>query len=84
MIVSNLELYRTQVIEGRMEALPVEPTHPGHRGRLHLLPSRPRLPVGVNQLRLVQADGALHQGVVVRGADAADAATDAVLKELVG
>ena len=62
-----------------MQAVLVEPRHPRSGGGLDLLP---RAPSRSDRLAVVQADGALHQRVVMRGADPPDAAIHAVIQEL--
>ena len=67
-----LEVHGTDVIERRVQPPTVEPPHPPHRRRLHLLPRAPTRRPGVDQLALEQADRALHQRIVIRRAHPTD------------
>ncbi len=65
-----------------MQPPTVEPPHPPHRRRLHLLPRAPTRRPGVDQLALEQADRALHQRIVIRRAHPTDRTVHAMIEQL--
>jgi hypothetical protein len=71
-----LELCRRDIADRFEKAALVEPVHPIQSGELHVLESLPRTFLA-DWLRLVEADDALGQGVIVAvapGTDRGDAA----------
>ena len=80
--VRHLEVHGTDVIERRVQPPTVEPPHPPHRRRLHLLPRAPTRRPGVDQLALEQADRALHQRIVIRRAHPTDRTVHAMIEQL--
>jgi hypothetical protein len=77
-VVRRLHLGRGPVVELAVDALLVEPRHPGAGGDLEIVEAPPRSAVAGQggrvavQLRLEQADGGLGHGVVETVADGAD------------
>ena len=70
-MVAILVFDRWQVVQRRMQPVPVEPVDPVHGGQLEMVDAAPG-PFGADQLGLVEPDQRLGLGIVIGVADSAD------------